>query len=221
MKKQHDGSVILVTGLAAQLVGPASVISAVFPSTCHWPSSPRHAVFTLTQTAAAKASEHHCLPFSILARSLKDVSAITSYPLVPPVTTTTPCRRHLAPPALRRPLTPSTGAPRRVKHGALYSRKGACPHRTSGPFNGRPQAGIRPPLLGLRRVLQHRHANISSGRPKWKTQTRNIEISSARTRERERKRVREADSGGKKRGKAQSGVHARAHAHKGLKNMVC
>lgn len=90
-------------------------------------------------------------------------------------------------PALRRPPTTSTGAPRRVKHGALYSRKGACPHRTSGPFNGRPQAGIRPPLLGLRRVLQHRHANISSGRPKWKTQTRNIEISSARARAKESK----------------------------------
>lgn len=70
-----------------------------------------------------------------------------------------------------------------LKHRELYSRKGACPNRTSGPFNGRPRPGIRPPLLVLCRALQHRHANISSGRPKWKTQTCNIEISSERLKE--------------------------------------
>ena len=80
------------------------------------------------------------------------------------------------------PLPEPPGGRVGLKHGELYSRKGACPNRTSGPFNGRPRPGIRPPLLGPRRVLQHRHANISSGRPKWKTQTRNIEISSERGR---------------------------------------
>lgn len=91
-----------------------------------------------------------------------------------------------------------------LKHGELYSRKGACPNRTSGPFNGRPRHGIRSPLLGLRRVLQDRHANISSGRPKWKTQTRNIEISSERR--------REGGGQSKKRGKAQSLIMG-THTH--------
>lgn len=116
---------------------------------------------------------------SILACSLEDVSAIT-HPLrhhQPPPTTQPPS------PLPQLPLLEPPGGCVGLKHGELYSRKGACPDRTSGPFNGRPRPGIRPPLLGPRRVLQHRHANISSGRPKWKTQTRNIEISSERGRE--------------------------------------
>lgn len=94
-----------------------------------------------------------------------------------------PPYHHQPPPPPQLPLPEPPGGCVGLKHGELYSRKGACPDRTSGPFNGRPRPGIRPPLLGPRRVLQHRHANISSGRPKWKTQTRNIEISSERGRE--------------------------------------
>lgn len=204
MKRQRDGSAALVAELAVQLAGPkspASVISAVFPSTCRrLVVAPTCRLHFNTNSSREGVGASPSPPPASSPRSLKDVSVITSYPLAPrplvpppPSAAATP-----SPPALCRPPTPSTGAPRRVKHGALYSRKGACPHRTSGPFNGRPQAGIRPPLLGLRRVLQHRHANISSGRPKWKTQTRNIEISSVRAREQARERAREADSGEKK-----------------------
>lgn len=74
-------------GLAAQLAGPkrpASVSPAAFPSWCRWPSPSRRAVFTLTHIAAVKASAHRRRPFSILARSLEDVSAITRSPRIPP-----------------------------------------------------------------------------------------------------------------------------------------
>lgn len=98
----------------------------------------------------------------------EDVSTITH-----PQPTSTPTHPPL-------PLLEPPGGCMGLKHGEVYSRKGACPDKTSGPFNGRPRPGIRPPLLGPRRALQHRHTNISSGRPKWKTQTRNIEISSGR-----------------------------------------
>lgn len=98
----------------------------------------------------------------------EDVSTITH-----PQPTSTPTHPPL-------PLLEPPGGCMGLKHGEVYSRKGACPDKTSGPFNGRPRPGIRPPLLGPRRALQYRHTNISSGRPKWKTQTRNIEISSGR-----------------------------------------